>query len=551
MILGYNIRTMRQLYNRYFPTPSYLAMDSFAVDISDQSIKYGELISTPHGLQLGRFGKEKIPEGSVVSGKIENEENIIAILKSLKIKEKLNFVRVSLPEEQMYLFTLSLPKTQDGNIRDMILLQIEEHIPLKAIDTVFEYEVISNSTTGLIVEVSAIASSTLDVYLSVFKKAGLSVLSFELEAQAIARAVVPLDDNEPVMIVDFGDTRTGVSIVHDGRVFFTTTLDIGGINLTNMISKNFSITKEKAEEMKRSYGLDGSSSVEDIFPVILNGISVLRDELNKQYTYWREHENHGMKHDKIDRIILCGGDANLVGLSEYLEASMKIKVDHANAWINISQMNISVPDMSFEESLAYSTVLGLALGGFAYSQKPIMNVLPLSEKRAIKIEYWKRFIIVFFLLGSLVALVASILLMPSYFFSITKQNIVEGRLEEFNLNNKDLVKSQDLDKTIVDINQKIDLLGTKPSRQFSITEDILDVVLSSRVDGVNYNQILFNQRKDKSLYIEVYGVARDRTALKKLKTNIDSNLKVASSNLPISNFLEKTDVSFTISIVMK
>jgi hypothetical protein len=76
-----------------------------------------------------------------------------------------------------------------------------------------------------------------------------------------------------------------------------------------------------------------------------------------------------------------------VGLLEYLEASMKIKVEHANAWTNISQMNISVPDMSFEESLAYSTVLGLALGGFAYSLKPIMNVLPLSEKKAIKIEY--------------------------------------------------------------------------------------------------------------------------------------------------------------------
>lgn len=542
---------MKQLYNRYFPTPSYLAMNSFAVDISDQSIKYGELLATPKGLELGRFGKEKIPADVVVAGKIENEETIVNILKGIKQKENLNFVRVSLPEEQMYLFTLSLPKTNEDNLRDMILLQIEERIPLKAIDTVFEYEIISTTDKNTLVEVSAIAGATLESYLAVFKRAGLSVISFELEAQAIARSVIPLDDNEPVMIVDFGDTRTGVSIVHDGRVFFTTTLDMGGINLTNMISKNFSLSIEKAEEMKRSYGLDGISNIEDIFPVILNGISVLRDELNKQYMYWKEHENYGIKHDQINRIILCGGDANLTGLSEYLEASMKIKVEHANAWVNISNMEISVPDMSFEESLSYATVLGLALGGFSYSQKPIMNVLPQEEKNIINREYWKRFIIVFLILCSFIIGVASLLMLPSYFFSVTKQGIAEEKLEEFNQNNKDLVKSSDLDSTINDINKKLELLSNKSNQTYSVSDSILATVLSSRPDDVTFSQILFNQRKDKSLYVEVYGKAKDRTALKKLKTNIDSNPKVLSSNLPISNFLEKNNLDFNISIVMK
>ncbi len=542
---------MKQLYNRYFPTPSYLAMNSFAIDISDQSIKYGELLATPQGLELGRFGKEKIPSDVVVAGKIEKEETIVAILKKIKQKENLNFVRVSLPEEQMYLFTLSLPKTNEDNLRDMILLQIEERIPLKAIDTVFEYEIISKTDKNILVEVSAIASVTLESYLAVFERAGLSVISFELEAQAIARSVIPLDDSDPVMIVDFGDTRTGVSIVHDGRVFFTTTLDMGGINLTNMISKNFSLSIEKAEEMKRSYGLDGISNIEDIFPVILNGISVLRDELNKQYIYWKEHENYGIKHDQINRIILCGGDANLTGLSEYLEASMKIKVEHANAWVNISNMKISVPDMSFEESLSYATVLGLALGGFSYSIKPVMNVLPQEEKNIVKKEYWKRFIIAFLLLCSFIVGVASLLMLPSYFFSVTKQGIAEEKLEEFNQNNKDLVKSSDLDNTINDINKKLELLSNKSNQPYSVSDGILATVLNGRPDGVTYSQILFNQRKDKSLYVEVYGKAKDRTALKKLKTNIDNNPKILSSNLPISNFLEKNNLDFSISMVMK
>ncbi|MEI7689032.1 MAG: pilus assembly protein PilM [Candidatus Nomurabacteria bacterium] len=540
---------MKQSYNYSFPTPSYLAMNSFAVDISDQSIKYGELLATPYGLRLGNFGKEKIPPGIVVSGKIENKDSLVEILSKIKKREKLNFVRISLPEEQMYLFTLSLPYSKEEELRDMILLQIEEHIPLKAVDTVFDFDIISSSEVNILVEVSAIASSTVDDYVSVFKKAGITPLSFELEAQAIARAVVPIEDKDPIMIVDFGDTRTGVSIVHDGKVFFTTTLDMGGVNLTNMIAKNFTLSFEKAEEMKRSYGLDGISNIEDIFPIILNGISVLRDELNKQYQYWKSHDNCGINHDKIERIILCGGDANLTGLSDYLEASMKIKVDHANTWINISDMDISVPNMSFEESLGYTTVLGLALGNFSYSHSPVVNVLPEEEKNLIKKEYWKRFSIVLINIFSTLIFISILLLLPSYFFSSTKESLSEGRLDAFNLANKD-ISNLNIDTTIKNINKKIDIISTfKPG--ISLYEDILGPILSSRPEGIIFTQLLYSQRKDKNLVIEIHGKAKDRATLRNFKSIIDSNSNFSSTSLPINNYLEKTDLDFNITAVFK
>jgi len=524
-------------------------MKSFAVDISDQSIKYGELLPTGDGLRLGDFGKEKIPPGVVVSGSIQDEGKLASILNKIKKKENLSFVRVSLPEEQMYLFTLSLPKTDESELKDIILLQIEEHIPLKAIDTIFEYEIISNIGTNMLVLVSAIARCTIDSYLSVFSKADLTVLSFELEAQAIARAVISPQDNDHVMIVDFGDTRTGVSIVHDGKVFFTTTLDMGGVNLTNMIAKNFSLSPEKAEEMKRSYGLDGTSTIDDIFPVILNGISVLRDELNKQYEYWKTHDNYGVKNYEINRIILCGGDANLTGLADYLEASMKIKVSHANAWINISNMKTSIPSMSFEESLSYVTVLGLALGEYSYISSPIMNVLPDEYKSVLKSEYWKRFSIILITLFTSIAFLFTLLLLPSYFFTLSKEKIANMELDKFNTENKNLT-SQDLNITVKDINSKLELLSSvKP--KYSMYSDILGIILSKKIEGITLSQILFNEREDGSLIIEVHGNAKDRASLHNFKDMVDINPNVLSTELPISNFLEKTNLSFTMSIMIK
>jgi type IV pilus assembly protein PilM len=528
-------------------------MNSFAVDISDRSIKYGELIITPRGLCLNKYNKVKIDEGIVVSGKIEKENELVVILKKIKEKENLHFIRVSLPEEQMYLFTLSLPKTENKNLRDMILLQIEEHIPLKAPDSLFDFNVIKEDNQNMLVEVVAIANVTIESYLSVFQKAGLVPISFELEAQALARAVIPKGDNSTVMIVDFGDAKTVISISSNERVFFTTTLAIGGIDLTNMISKNFSLSFKDAEKMKHEYGLDNGSKAEDIFPAILNGLSVLRDELNKQYVYWSTR-NKDTKDNKIDRIILCGGDANLAGLSDYLGLSMKVKVENANVWVNILDTEIFIPEMSLEESLSYATVLGLSLGGYMDKTKSIINILPQREKEAFIKEYWMRFSVILLNLIALVGFFAVVLLSPLYFLSQLKENLIQTELDKFNIENPNQINNSP-DKMVSDINSKLKVLSMAENK-YQINETVIKNILSSYIDGITFSQILFNKQseslpKTDSLTLEIRGVAKDRDSLRNFKTVLDKNPNFLKVDLPISNFLEKSDLVFNVKITLK
>ena len=541
---------MKQLFSHYFPTPVYLNTESCAIDISDESIKYGKLTATATGFKLSKVGKEKIPEGVLVSGKIEDPRRLIEILKNIKFREKLDYVKVSLPEEQMYIFTMSLPKTEGQDLGEMILLQIEEHIPLKAIETVFDYNIIYHNENNIGVEVAAIPKGVIDSYLNVFKQAGLKPLAFEPESQAITRSVIPRDEKGTVMVVDFGHMRTGVSISYNRKVLFTTTLDIGGYNLTEMLAKNFSLSFAKAEEMKRSYSLSKTSEVNDIFPVILNGISVLHDELNKQYLYWRDHDKENELIDKkIERIVLCGGNANLAGLADYLEASMKIRVEYANAWINISDMNNEVPEMSFEDSLSYVTVLGLALSSFSYESRTLINVLPKKEKKKLRKKYWIKFSTMFLNLTSLVGLFAVLLLLPSYLLSASRESIINTRLEEFNSNNPE-IKTLDLDKTITDINSKLEFIS-KNKIDSNLSDKIFGWLLENKPANIKLKQILYNKRSDGSLVLDIHGVALDRVALRNFKLILDNNSNYKDVNLPISDFLEKTNLNFTISITLK
>ncbi|KKQ87317.1 MAG: Type IV pilus assembly protein PilM [Parcubacteria group bacterium GW2011_GWF2_38_8] len=225
----------------------------------------------------------------------------------------------------------------------------------------------NEDTQRLGLQVAAIPKNVIESYLSVFKNSVVSVKSFELEAQAIARSVIKNGDLGTYMIVDFGKKRTGIFIVSGGIVIFTSTLDIGGVMLSNMIGKNFKVSFEEAEKMKREYGLRRNSANTEVFSILLNGVSILRDEVAKHFLYWHTHKDEdGKDRSSIKKIILCGGDSNLIGLSEYLSVSIKSNVEMADVWVNIADTEKYIPQIDFKQSLAFASALGLALRNFYY-----------------------------------------------------------------------------------------------------------------------------------------------------------------------------------------
>ena len=289
------------------------------------------------------------------------------VLSTLRKEQGIKSVHVSLPEEQIYLFKLRLDKVGLESIRESIELSIDEHIPIPAKDAIFDYGLIDENEKNIQLQVVAIPKNVIENYLTVFRNSSISVQSFELEAQAIARAIIKKDDLETYMIVDFGEKRTGISILSRGIIMFTSTLDVGGVLLTNAIKKNFNITTEEAIKMKKEYGLQRNVGNKEIFSVLLNSVSVLRDEISKHFLYWHTHKDEeGKDNPLIKKIFLCGGDSNLVGLSEYFAVSMKTQVEMANVWTNIVDTEEDVPDINFKRALSFAAALGLALGNFDY-----------------------------------------------------------------------------------------------------------------------------------------------------------------------------------------
>lgn len=337
-------------------------MPAVGLDISDVSMRFVELVEKRKGFVIGRFGERAIPRGVIESGEVKKPAELRAIFSDIKKAYDLEFVSVSLPEEKAYLFDLRLPTMKYREIRGAIELSLEDHVPLRANETLFDYDIVKETETALHVSVSAVPRTFVLGYLEAFSGTGISPTAFEVEAQSVARSVVPEGDMQSFMLVDFGKTRTGIAIVSEGTVEFTSTVPIGGSSLTDAIAKNLKVTYDEAEKIKREKGILGSTTNENVSLSLMTIISILRDEITRHQSYWQTHNDEfGKKRADIQKIYLCGGDSNLAGFAEYLASGLYCPVELANTLVNVNTLDKYVPEISFNDSLRYATAIGLAL----------------------------------------------------------------------------------------------------------------------------------------------------------------------------------------------
>ncbi len=354
--------TIGERFLNLFPPPYFLNLKTAGVDISDSSIKVLGFKQTQHGSIPDFLEERKISSDIVHQGGIKDVESLSTVLTVLRRKYDMNFIRAALPEEKAYLFQTTVPNSQDKEqIFNNIEFKLEEYVPIPPSESIFDYDVIQEKRDTIDVSVTVFPKSVIKNYQKVFKSAGLTPVSFALEGQAIANAVVPRGDTKTYMIVDFGRTRSGISIVRNGIVSFTSTIEVGGNKLTEAIMKYFKVDDIEAQRIKNQKEFINNKENKQLYDSLMSTVSALKDEINRHFIYWNTKDTNKKKEDKISKIILCGGNASLVGLPEFLSLGIDAPVEKAQVWQNAFSYDKYIPSISYEESLSYATAIGLAL----------------------------------------------------------------------------------------------------------------------------------------------------------------------------------------------
>jgi len=350
---------------------------AFGLDISDLSIKIALLEQDGKHIELASFGRQEIPESVIEKGVIKKENELISLIKKTVGEAKGQKIKtehciVSLPETESYIRVIQLPRIKKEEISEAIKWELEANIPVSLEDLYFDWQEItrpSSRENHLDVLIGALPKTLVDPYLNVIKKAGLAPLVFEIESVATARALIKNEvSTEAVMIIDLGGRKTTLVIFGDDTILFTTGLPISNSELTFDIAKNLKVDKEKAKELKFKFGLDDSEEDGKIYRAMEPRILELVGEIKKYIDYFQASKMAHSGRQSISKILLCGGGANLKGLSAFLSGRLGVGVSVGNPWVNIfNASSDELPEITFDDSLSFTTALGLALRGLKES----------------------------------------------------------------------------------------------------------------------------------------------------------------------------------------
>ena len=202
--------------------------------------------------------------------------------------------------------------------------------------------------------VVATQNDAIAKYRSIVSQCSLSASFFEIEIFSSIRANFE-HELSPVLLMDFGASRTKLSIVEFGTIKNYHTIDRGGADITDSIAKSLSIPFSEAEKLKKEFGLFGNPVEKTLPDIIKIHIDYIFAETNNVLLGYEK------KYNKIiSKVIFTGGGSLLKGLSEVAANNFRAEIEtgHPFSKVNAPEFLNKVLETMGPE---FAVALGLAL----------------------------------------------------------------------------------------------------------------------------------------------------------------------------------------------
>ena len=343
------------------------------IDIGSSSIKVVELkkkggkaiLGTYGVLSLGPYNNAEV--GAVTSPKVEDIcRALVDVMKESNVTTK--SAAIAIPSLSSLVFTILLPnKVDESQLPQIIPIEARKYIPVPISEVSLDWFVIpeeaeSSETNGITsnavtakteVLVVAIHNDTLAEYQEILKKTELHSDSFEIEIFSNIRSTIG-HELAPVMIVDFGASKTKLSIVEAGIVRVFHVINRGSQDITRNISQSMGIPFQEAEKLKRQVGLDAKAN-EKVEKIARLAITYIFTDINSIVFAFEKKYNKN-----VNKVFLVGGGSLMKGLLEAAKATFKAEVVYSNPFSKVESPAFLEPVLE-TSGPEFTVAIGLAL----------------------------------------------------------------------------------------------------------------------------------------------------------------------------------------------
>ena len=308
----------------------------FGLDISSSSVKMLELVDGgKSGYRVERYAIEPLARDSVVDGNINNLEAVGEAVKRAyqRLGTRTKHVAMAVPSGAVISKKIIVSAAlREEELEIQVESEANQYIPFALEEVNLDFQVIGPSPTNpeeQEVLIAATRKEKVEDRVAVAHLGGLKPLVMDVESFAQQTALSLVVQGLPgggkdqnVAVVDVGANVMNVTVLRNDQSVYTREQAFGGNQLTQDIVSRYGMTREEAENAKRSGGLPDDFEAEVMKPFMENLSMEVQRALQFFFTSTQYHA--------VDHILLAGGSAVIPGLDEVVNTRTQVATSVAN-----------------------------------------------------------------------------------------------------------------------------------------------------------------------------------------------------------------------------
>ena len=371
--------------------------ETIGLDIGSHSIKLVGLQMTSKGPFLTHAGIKEIPYGEQREDPTFVSEAIKALFREVGLKP--GKVNLTFSDPSIHIRRISLPSMPKSELREAVQWEMKSHLPFPVESAQIDYLILGEATDKdlkrLDLIVVACPRQLIDRSLAIAEGAGLRPIHLGVGPFALwnlLSAFGYFEKEGAIGLVDLGAGKTGIYLFQDGILQFSREVTPAGMDLTRAIMEGMDSDEEhhllydRAEKIKHEMGIpsktfyekngDPSSNRSKIPYLVRPILERLMAEIVRSFDYYRNQFHL----ERIDRLFLTGGGANIKNIATYLSETLGLPVEGLNPLHKILFDAKKIEAQLLEpRGSAFATALGIAL-----PDRKRIELLPAKE------PYWSK-----------------------------------------------------------------------------------------------------------------------------------------------------------------
>ena len=304
------------------------------LDVGSSSIKLVELKERKAGeFSLVRVGVEPLSPEAIVDGSIMDSSLVVDAIQKLaqETGAKSTSFATSVSGHSVIIKKIQVPAMPAAELEESIHWEAEQYIPFDINDVRLDYVVLSEGDIGdesMEVLLVAVKRDKVNDYVSVISQSGKNPAIVDLDAFAMQNAYeanYDIDPGKVVALVNMGAGVTNINILAHGATVFWRDISFGGNQFTEALQREFNLSFDQAEQVKRGQDVEGCSAAEA--RTVLDAVSAeMASEIQKTFDFFAATAAE----DSVDELVVSGGCAQTANLVSVLQERFGVPTELLN-----------------------------------------------------------------------------------------------------------------------------------------------------------------------------------------------------------------------------